>query len=128
MPAPETNDLLDSAILWRFSDRKDDYNRPIVSQYEEVMINFSLGRAKTRTESRDAKSSVISYDATAITEETYPIDSILWIGELRDMPEKPTPLYQVKGYSESNDIKNRETKYRANLMRYTDTLPTIEIV
>lgn len=121
MPAPETNDLLDPAILWRYSS-KDDYNRPINRPYEEVMINFSL----KRRQSTDAKGSVISYDATATTGETYPIDSILWIGELKDMPESPTPLYQVKGYSEMSDVKNRETKYKADLVRYTDTLPTIE--
>lgn len=122
MPSPENNDLLDSAILWRKSDTKNDYNRPVLRPYEEVNIDFSL----KRRQSTDAKGSVINYDATAITEETYPIDSILWVGKLKDMPALPTPLYVVKGYSESNDIKNRETKYRANLVRYTDALPTVE--
>lgn len=122
MPAPETNDLLDSAILWRKSDTKDDYNRPVLRPYEEVMVNFSL----KRRQSTDAKGTVISYDATAITEETYPIDSILWVGELKNMPASPTPLYVIKGWDETNDVKNRETKHRAVLMRYTDTLPTVE--
>ena len=122
MPPPENNELNQNAILWRFSDTKDDYNRPIVKAYEEVMVRFNL----KRRQSTDAKGTVINYDATAITEETYPIDSILWIGELKDMPASPTPLYQVKSYSEMSDVKNRETKYKAMLVRYTDTLPTIE--
>ena len=120
MPGPEQTELNQDAILWRYSS-KDDYNRPIVSQYEEVEVRFKLGQVQ----STDAKGSVISYDGSAVTEETYPIDSILWVGELKDMPDAPTPLYQIKSYRETPDLKGRETKYTAMLMRYTDTLPTI---
>ena len=121
MPGPEQTELNQDAILWRYSS-KDDYNRPVVKQPEEVKVRFKLGQVQ----STDAKGSVISYDGSAVTEETYPIDSILWIGKLSDMPAAPTPLYQVKSYRETPDLKGRETKFTAMLMRYTDTLPTIE--
>lgn len=122
MPGPEQTELNQDAILWRKSDTKNDYNRPVLRPLEEVKIRFKLGR----TQSTDAKGTVISYDGSAVTEETYPIDSIMWVGELKDMPAAPTPLYQIKSYRETPDLKGRETKFTAMLVRYTDTLPTVE--
>lgn len=121
MPGPEQTELNQDVILWRYAS-KDDYNRPVLKPLEEIEVRFKLGQIQ----STDAKGSVISYDGSAVTEETYPIDSILWIGKLSDMPAAPTPLYQVKSYRETPDLKGRETKFTAMLMRYTDTLPTIE--
>lgn len=121
MPGPEQTELNQDAILWRYAS-KDDYNRPIVSQPEEIAVRFKLGQVQ----SMDQKGSVISYDGSAVTEEIYQIDSILWIGRLKDMPESPTPLYQIKSYRETPDLKGRETKFTAMLMRYTDTLPALE--
>lgn len=121
MPSPETNDRNQDAILWRRSGT-DDYNRPVLSALEEIKVRFKLGNTKSVTKD----GSVIGYDASMVTEETYPIDSIVWVGELKGMPESPTPLYQIKSYREVTDVKGRETRYTAMLMRYTDTLPTLE--
>lgn len=122
MPGPESNCREQVAVLWQASGNVDEYGKAKVKLPEEVEVRFRNKRVRTG----DPKGNQVTYDASVVTEETYPIDSILWVGEMKDLPDEPTPLYQIKEYGEVSDVKGRETNYTAMLMRFTDTLPTVE--
>lgn len=122
MPSPESNCREQVAVLWEASGNVTENGVPKVKLPREVEVRFRNKQVRTG----DPRGNQITYDASAVTEETYPVDSVLWVGEMADLPDEPTPLYQIKEYGEVPDVKGRETNYTAMLMRYTDTLPTVE--
>ena len=118
--AIETSDLHQRAVLWRF-DSHDDHGQLRVFSPEEIGVRW----VENNREVVSKDGTVVVSTVQAVVEEDIPIDSILWLGELLDLPISPTDLMQVVSKSTVPDLKNRETFRELNLLRYQDTLPTI---
>lgn len=119
----ETSDLNQKAVLWTVSG-VDSYSRPTLSVGIEIPVRW----VHKKTESLDLKGRVVSSDATVIVDREIAIGSIVWKGELTNLPSpvsSVTDLYEVMDYRESPDIKGRYFRRTIILMRYGNTLPQI---
>lgn len=111
----------EKVVLWEFSGSTDDDGRPIVNSPTEIDVRW----VPTGRESNDPMASVVDESVRVVVTQDVPINSILWRGELLDLPDSPTDLYLVTSRSHASDIMKRETRRELTLMRYSDTLPEL---
>jgi hypothetical protein len=109
------------AVLW-VKAGVDDYNQVTVSSPVEIDVEWPT---LTRV-SGESQNSNESKPDTIITNSSMVLGSILWRGNLRDLPSPAVnlELYQITTSSVTPDIKQRARRYSSNLTRFTDTLPT----
>jgi len=122
MGDPETNDLHWRATLWEATGSHDRQGRPIVSDPVEINCRW----LESTSEGKAPHSNAISYDAVLLSDREIADESILWEGELCEVPSPATNLYKVVGHKYTPDIKGRATRYRFFLAKYGNTLPEIE--
>lgn len=112
--------LKQKAVLWAASTA-DQHGRPRVIDPVEVKVRWE----DTRRESNDPQNLVVSTDITIDVDREVTVESVLWLGELVDLPAAPSPLYKVIGYDGTQDMKGRKVQHSAVLARYGGSLPTI---
>lgn len=120
MPAIETSDCHQKAVLWAATG-VDGYGNPIVSAAVEIDVRWE----EERRESIDAFGNPIALDASVVVDREIAIDSILWLGELIDLPDPPTDLKKVVSRSAVPDVKGRSFRRKVSLVNFSDELPTI---
>jgi hypothetical protein len=128
MPDMETMDCNDLAVLWAFEGRSNAQGQPVVSAVPcELHVRW-VGRQSSVLDKDGHK---VSMDATAVLGENAPdvdLDSILWLGGLRDLPNPnntPTAgLHVVKTFNKTTSLDGRRVRRKVGLMRYNGTLPT----
>lgn len=118
MPAFETMDLHDTAVLWVRSG-KDKYNEPTVTAPIEVMVRWTFTDSRMVNKNGDE----VQLDAEVVVSRDVPYDSLLWLGTLSDWQGvgsggQDTELMQVKVKRYAQDIKGRNTRRTLGLMRY----------
>jgi len=118
--AIETSDLHQRAVLWRF-DGYDNHGQLIVSSSEEICVRW----VENNREVVSKDGTTIVSTVQAIVDEDIPLGSILWLGELVDLPDSSTDLMEVISKATVPDLTIRETFREVSLIRYQDTLPTI---
>ena len=142
MPPLERTDLLDSAVVWPMLSRGgyrgiplqqpyDPYGEPIVVAVPRQIDVRWVGK---QTRMLDKDGNAIALDATMVLDEEsaeVPVGSIVYHGALEDIagtgsftsPENE--LYQIKMFSTTPDIKNRNNRRTAGLMRFRDAMPAV---
>lgn len=124
MPAIEEMFLEQTAVLWEAAGT-DIYGREVVSSDPyEVSVVWTWGRSQ----SRDAKGNVIAIDATVLIFQEVPVDSVMWLGTLDDLPGTALvpeeDVMVVASCNASPNMKNTETAYDLKLARRGASLPT----
>ena len=121
MPTLETMDRRQKAQLWPFHSR-DGHGQVKVSARVEKDVRWVDGK----TESVDAQGNPIALDATVVLGEEIAIDGIMWKGTLAQYNAASShTFYRVVEVNVTPDIKNRNTRWEARLVRHSDTLPTV---
>lgn len=128
MPAFETMDLTEKALLWETTGGLDQYG-----QYAYEFLDSPVQRCVRWVEKRslasDANGNPLSLDATVIMDREVAVGSLMWRGSLTDLPgtgtaAPETDLMIVVLRSRTKDIKGRYTRWSYGLTRFKDTLPT----
>lgn len=127
MPAFETMDLHQTAVLWT-KEGTDDYGQPLRSATgEEISVRWETGRRQ----GLDGQGSVVAHDASVVVDRLVGIGSLMWLGTFDDLPGTGTPnlrtpdsdVMEVVDYYETPDIKNRNIRRVVKLIRHSDTIP-----
>lgn len=121
MPAIEVSGLDQKAALWASRNISDSHGEPTVSAAVEI---------NARWEKRTFESIMDDATPVAITgvihvDREIPEGSIMWLGELADVPDPPTKLVSVVSYDEIPDVKSREYQRTVTVRKWKDALPTI---
>lgn len=117
----EVDDLKQRAVLWE-GNGKTDLDEQKVKSPIEICCRWLTNIR----DPKQAMADVLNYDARAYVDRQIPQGSILWEGSLEEMPESPTPLFQFVGRDKTPDLKAMKNRRCVYLIRYGDTLPTIE--
>lgn len=116
----ETSSLTEKAVYWAASGH--NRNGEIrLSDPVEIDVRWEEGQQR----SMDAQGTPLNIDAMIYLDTVLTTESIVWRGELDDLPDSPTNLYRVVFYEEVPDIKGVEVQRDAGLQRYGDTLPEV---
>ena len=124
MPAPEHDNRRQKAILWT---RKGVNRQGQVTLNDpvEIMVRWKW----VKREVLDKQGNTVAIDAEVVTVETVPIGSVMWLGELNDLPgtaEVPEEdTMQVVSAPTTPDIKGRFIQRTLMLMRIKDTMPEL---
>jgi hypothetical protein len=123
MPAFETKDLNQWAILWRVSS-SDRYGTKTFHSPEEIRVRW-VGKRKQII---SPTGQLIGADATVITREYVPNGSLLREGRLEDWVgtgsnDDDEGILEVIGSDYTPDIKGRNYRYELMLVRYKDEVP-----
>lgn len=131
MPALETLDRYQTALLWPFTGNYDNFGTPIIDltdEPQEVQVRWTNKKSRVM----DSKGNAIMLDATAVVDFPVLVDSLMWLGTLAEWNGESgsssgsnasdDDLMVVKTYSRWPDIKNRNIRQIVGLMRYKNTL------
>lgn len=124
MPQLEVVDFIHYAVLWIITGR-DRYVKPVLSSPVEIRCRW----ISTKKERVDAQGNTITIDAQVYVGRDILIGSLMWLGRLADLGVGQVPssdVMQVVGFPKTPDLKGRNYRRMVNLMRYTDTLPSVE--
>ena len=121
MPALEVTDLRQYACLWAFV-QQDRHGRPVVSPPVEIKVRWVLNDSQIV----DPTGNTIASSGTLIASRDIHPMSLLRLGRLKDLPNAPDKLHTCTINNTTPDIKNRNTRFDYNLMRYSDLLPTVQ--
>lgn len=127
MPSLEESDLLNDLVCWeKYGDSR---NGGIVVLYPVQLSCRWVTRYQQQT---DPNGIVISWDTDIAVCPEIPIGSIVWEGQLSEIPgttDPPTPtsdLFEVVALKgRAKDIKGICTRREYRLKRYKNTLPTV---
>lgn len=117
----ETKDLNQKAVLWTVGG-VDSYSRPKLNTAIEIPVRW----VDKKTERLDEKGNVVGADSVVIVDRQIAIGSIIWKGELVDLPSPTssiTNLYEVMDTRESPDIKGRYFRRTIIITKYGSSLP-----
>ena len=126
MPAPETSDRRQSAVL-REVNGVNGYGDHTFADPVELKVRWVSGRR----ESRRPDGSPVMLEATAIVDRKILIGSLLCLSELEELPPGTSFTFEdldwleVVNYNEASDVKNRFTVRQVGLARYKDLLPPV---
>jgi hypothetical protein len=141
MPPLERTDLLHHAVVWPLIVRGgydhippglpyDAYGEPIVGPPFQIDVRW----VARQTVTTDRQGNTIMLDATMILDEEVediPVGSIVCQASLWEVTgtgsftSPNNELYQIKFFSQTPDIKARNTRRKAMLMRFRDQLPQV---
>jgi len=117
----ETFSLNQKAVLWP-AGAFDSHGRRTRGDAVEVDCRWE----NTEDEAVDPQGNVVAVVATADLDRDVDVGSVMWLGNLLDLPDPPTDLKRVVSFSKIPDVKGREYTRRVQLSRLSDTLPTAE--
>lgn len=119
MPPLETIDRYTKAVVWEATGNVDNYSRPSVQGPHEITVRW----LPVNRQGTDPQGNVCSVTLELMLDQIIPINSIVWKGELVDLPLEPTDLFVVVSREEVDDIKARLIQYSASCTRFRDSLP-----
>lgn len=126
MPAFETMDLTESAVLWGFAG-SNGYGEPTVAAPVEIPARWVYKQREVTGPNGDPQ----AIDAQLVVKQDVDVGSIVWEGTLDDLPGTGTDYTPTSGILEvvsidrAKDIKGRVVRRTLNLVRYTDSLPAL---
>jgi hypothetical protein len=128
MPPFETMDRHQSALYWAATGRSGRDGQPIVSAPVELTVRWA-GPQPDQTERMTPEGNTVAVHATVVLDQPVTVGGIMWQGGFADLPGTASvpegDLMQVISYSETPDLKNRNFRREATLMRFRDSLPTV---
>lgn len=113
--------LNQKAVVWAQSGY-DATGEPIVSSGSEVSCRWE----DRQDEILGEDATPIAFDATVLLDQDVAVDSLMWLGELANVPDPVTDLHIVVKFNKVPDIKGRKFTRTAHLVKYRDSLPTVE--
>lgn len=120
MPQLEVTGLVHKAVLWEKA-ATDKFGADTV--YLPVEIDCRWNEDERDIQDRLKNTVRISGDAMVARE--IPVGSIMWLGELADLPTPLTNLRRVYSYDVTLNIKNRISQRNVLLQRHANELPTL---
>lgn len=123
MPAPETSDRWQKALLWA-KLRNDGHGDPV----RDEAIELSVRWVNSRRDVNDGTGNRISLEAEALVDRKVRIGSLMWLGTLDEWPGtgigiNDEELMVVVSYEEATDVKGRIACRIVGLAKYRDALP-----
>lgn len=128
MPAIETADLLQTAVLWEAAPANRHGDPQVIAAVELNARNMTGVRwILKRRDILDSQGNKVAVDGTVVASRSIPPNSLLWLGRLADVPEGgPTSdIMEVITNDVTPDVKVRNNRYEHSIKRYRDALPTI---
>jgi len=123
MPVLESAWRYQKAVLWeRSATVTDDYGEQKIKAAVEIAVRWEEGRRDPLSPQENA----LAYDARAVVGQKVLPGSVLWLGTLATLPSPLVDLFTVTNYSETPDVKNRNVRRQVDLVRRSDSLPTLE--
>lgn len=118
MPAPETSDLYQKAVLWEREGYGDD-GQPTLGEPEELDVRW----LKKSAQMRDKDGNLIGVDVTVRAAQEIKLGSVMVEGTLENWQDVgsgggESELMEVVATSIVPDLKARETSYRYGLKLY----------
>lgn len=118
MPPLEHMDMTSNVVYWRLV-RHDKNGFPLVVEAEEIHGRWE----EINKEMVDDKGNRVQVDVILTVPQQLVMGSLMWEGELSDLPSPPRDLYEVVGRDRGKDLKGYVTRYEFGLRRYKDKLP-----
>lgn len=123
MPAPETSNRYQHAVLWERTGA-DRYGEPTRGEPVELRVRW----VQKRGEVTDAQGNRTPLDAAVVVDRQIPVGSLLWLGTLDSWQGTgsvgaDSELHEVVTYSETPDVKGRVALRSVGLKRFRDALP-----
>ena len=120
MPALEASSLHQKAILWERTGW-DANGEPVVSAPVEIACRWE----RVQREMLSEQDTTIAVDREVWVDQEIPVGSMLWEGELIDLPSPATDVLQVIAATKIPDIKGRDFERTVMVRRYKESLPTV---
>lgn len=128
MPAFETMDRTEKALLWETTGGIDEYGQyayNFLRDPTEIKVRWEAGRRL----SSDSQGNPLAVDVMVVANREIATGSLMWLGSLIDLPGTGTAapesdLMIVVGRDRTKDIKGRYLRWEYMLQRFKNTLPT----
>jgi hypothetical protein len=120
MPPIETFHRHQAAVLWA-ANGTDTNGEPRVDSPVEIQVRWQ----NRRLESRGPETTSVSHDAVAVVAQDVVVGSIMWLGELADLPSPTSNLFRVVEFQSVPDLKNVFTRRLVLLSKHGNSLPTV---
>jgi len=120
MPSPEVASLKQRAVLWT-PNGVNRFGENTLAAPVEIRCRWE----ETTGERIDPQSGAIKSTGSIKVDRVIPVDSILWLGKLVDVPSDPKDLRQVISFNQIPDIKGRISERSVTVMRLSTALPTV---
>lgn len=119
MPAPERWGHFQSAVLWPRLGY-DGYGQPVVDLIpRQIRVRWDDTYRQVAT--KDGTPTAI--EATVSTNLTFPVGSLLWLGQEIDLPAT-ADIMEVHSVNVTPDLKNRVSYKEYQLKRWKGTIGT----
>lgn len=120
MAHPEKRSRYQKAVHWPLYGY-DGNGEPTVSSPQEITCRWE---DVTRQIMGD-NGTPIAIDAEVWVDTDVAEGSMMWKGQLIDLPDPATDIMEVVGHDEIPDVKGRVSETVLYLKRYRDSLPTV---
>ena len=120
MPAPETADLHQTAVLWAYTGVTDAYGQPRVAAPVEIPARWLTARL----ERADARTEELTFDAVAVLDRAVPVHSRMWLGTLAEWYATGSSgpagaeLMEVVRFEETPSLRNVDFYREVGLKRW----------
>lgn len=118
MPHPFKKVLNQTALLWTETG-VDERGNPVLDSYIEISVRWDLSHVEVLGPNQQIQ----RYDASALVDRKIEEGSIMFLGDESEWlgtgsGNEDQMLHQVTDYSESKDIKGRNTLRTVKLIQY----------
>ena len=120
MPNPETDSLTQKAVWWEVTG-KDRFNNPTLSAAVEINTRWEIGNKETI----DPSNTTVAIDSTVILDRDVSVGDILRLGAEVDLPTPIDDLREVVDFRKVPDVKGRNFRRKALLIKHSGTLPNL---
>jgi len=123
MPTLEVDCLTQKAVWWSKTGQ-NRFNEPTTAAKVEVNVRWETGNKETVNPSN----ATIAIDSTVVVDRAMKIGDLLWLGALKDIatPDSSVEdLREIVNYKETPDIKGRQIRRVAELIKFGNTLPAL---
>ena len=121
MPSLESNFRYQTAVLWEASTETNTHGINKAVSPVEIIVRWD----DRRSEGRDAKGNLVSFDVSIVADRVIPVGSYLREGTLDEVTDPPDNLCRVIMQNAVPDVKGRNVRYLNGLMRSKDKLPEV---
>lgn len=114
----ELDDLLQYGVMWATAGSSEDGSQRVVAPVE-IRCRWELG--SILVDSSLANNYQIA--GRVFVDRVIALQSILWMGKLKDKPASPEPLVQVVDFKEKWDVKCRYARRTVIIAAWNGQLP-----
>ena len=120
MPNPEDDCLTQKAMWWSVTG-KDRNNNTTLAAGVEIDTRWERGNK----ESVDRANTTVAFDSTVILDRDVEVGDMMRLGAQVDTPDPPDNIREVMDFQKIPDIKGRNFRRIALLVKHSGTLPQL---